>query len=290
MTLSSDELGKKGESCFSEICSDAKLTCNPSTYDRTGWDFIVEFPYESLGQQSTLDKRHSPISCHVQVKTMWSSNDSFRMRLSSAERLAKEPKPAFVYVFKVNKKLEFVDAYLIHMLDDNLAAVLKRLRSEHAKGIKAVAAINKKYVTFRASQTGQRLPTSGEALRSALVALCAPTPESYIQKKRDQLEHLGFELRPFHAETKLVIEGHEAFVEAFLGLRKIEVTEWNAFETRFGIKLPLKEGSSSKGILHVQPHPVDRCVIAVRENPLSPPILLKVICSFPRFQISQEIK
>jgi len=73
-----------------------------------------------------------------------------------------------------------------------------------------------------------------------------------MEQKRDQLEHLGFELRPFHAETKLVVGGHEAFVEAFLGLRKIEVTEWKAFETRFGIKLPLNDPSFSKGTMQVQ--------------------------------------
>src|SRR5260370_31697789 len=117
--LNADQLGKKGEAHFSEICSDAGLTCNPSTYDRTGWDFIVEFPYDFPDRESTLDKRHSPISCHVQVKTLWDSNDEFRMRLSSAERLAKEPKPAFVYVFKVNKNLEFVAAHLIHILAAN---------------------------------------------------------------------------------------------------------------------------------------------------------------------------
>jgi len=131
--LNADQLGRKGEHHFSEICTDAKLTCNPSTYDRTGWDFIVEFPYDPPCPQSSLDKRHSPVSCHVQVKTMWDTSDEFRMRLSSAERLAKEPKPAFVYIFKVNRKQEFVQAHLIHMIDENLATILKRLRREQAK-------------------------------------------------------------------------------------------------------------------------------------------------------------
>jgi hypothetical protein len=175
MTLNSDQLGKKGEARFGEICSDARLTCNPSSYDRTGWDFIVEFPYDPPGQEPSLDKRQSPISCHVQLKTMWSSNDTFRMRLSSAERLAKEPKPAFVYVLKVNGNLEFAEAYLVPMLDDNLAAILKRLRREHAKGPEATAKINKKYIAFRASRSGQRLPVSGDALRNALRISCGPS-------------------------------------------------------------------------------------------------------------------
>ena len=62
--LNSDQLGKKGEDRFSELCSDAGLVCNKSTYDRTGWDFIVEFLFDS-DPKVTLDKRQAPLSCPV---------------------------------------------------------------------------------------------------------------------------------------------------------------------------------------------------------------------------------
>src|SRR5205809_6637408 len=100
-TLDSDPQGAKGESRFQEICEDAGLICNKSTRDRSGWDFIVEFQFGDAEDPSPLDSRTPPLSCHVQVKTLRAENDRFRMRLSSAERLAKEIKPAFVYVFKV---------------------------------------------------------------------------------------------------------------------------------------------------------------------------------------------
>ena len=135
MKLNSDELGDKGENRFREICADAKLICNSSGRDRTGWDFFVEFPFEAANEKQTLDKRISPISCHIQLKTKWpQSKPGLKMRLSSAERLSKEPKPTFVYVFKVDEKGEFVDAYLIHILDNPLAEILKRLRKEHRDG------------------------------------------------------------------------------------------------------------------------------------------------------------
>jgi len=278
--LNSDQLGEKGQHRFAEICSDAKLICNRSTYDRTGWDFIVEFPFGRSFEKSSLDKRRIPISCHVQVKTMWSSNDSFRIRLSSAERLAKEPKPAFIYVLKINEKLDFVEAYLVHVIDDSLATILKRLRHEHSKSGDS-ARLNRKYISFRPSQAGQSLPPTGGALREALEALCGPDSESYMVKKQNQLKTLGFELRPFHAKTKILIEGKEAFVEAFLGLRKVEFVEWEAFETRFGIKLPLNDLSSSKGTLHIQPGPADNCTISIRETALSPPVLFEGEVFFP---------
>jgi hypothetical protein len=295
MTLNSDQLGKKGEAHFSEICSDAKLTCNPSTYDRTGWDFIVEFPYDPPGRESSLDKRPSPISCHVQVKTMWDSNDAFRMRVTSAERLAKEPKPAFVYVFKVNRKLEFAAAYLIHMLDDNLAAILKRLRLEEAKGAKAINEINKKTITFRASRSGQAPPT-GEALRDALRGLCRPDPTSYMETKRQQLSSLGFDARRYEGKTTFTVGNSEELVDAFLGLRKVELTEFKTFESRFGIKLSLSDPDFARGVMHVQPNPADQCTITIREDALTPPavfagdIFAPAIPDLPREQFKFMVK
>jgi hypothetical protein len=161
LKLNSDELGKKGEARFSEICSDAKLIRNPSTdHDRAGWDYIVEFDQQPPQGSATLDTRRSPLSCHVQVKTMWNSGDRFKMRLSAAERLAKEPKPAFVYVFKVDANLNFVSAHLVQMLDENLATVLKRLRREEEKGTNP-SRINSKYISFKASRCGQMLAPTG---------------------------------------------------------------------------------------------------------------------------------
>jgi hypothetical protein len=82
LTLNADELGKKGEARFSEICNDTKLVRNPSTdQDRTGWDYIVEFEQQAPIGNETLDSRPSRLSIHVQVKTMWDTSDRFRMRL-----------------------------------------------------------------------------------------------------------------------------------------------------------------------------------------------------------------
>ncbi len=111
-TLSSDPLGAKGESRFQEICEDAGLICNKATRDRGGWDFIVEFQFEDAEEDYSLDSRTIPLSCHVQVKTLLAQNDRFKVRLSAAERLAKEIKPAFIYVFKV-VGIQFTEAYLI---------------------------------------------------------------------------------------------------------------------------------------------------------------------------------
>jgi Polysaccharide pyruvyl transferase len=271
LILNADELGKKGEARFSEICSDTKLVRNPSLdHDRTGWDYIVEFEQQPPSGSETLDTRRSPLSAHVQVKTMWNKNDRFRMRLSAAERLAKEPKPAFVYVFKVNNKLDFVSAHLVHILDDNLATILKRLRMEQAKGTKPYR-INKKYISFKVSTSDRKIEPTGEALRLTISEFCGPDLNAYIDRKREQLQNLGFEPRRFQATTTFKVESMDGFVDGLLGLRELEVTDGRAFETRFGIKLSLNEPSFAKSVMRVEPGKADTCIVTVRETALTPP-------------------
>jgi hypothetical protein len=166
--LNSDELGEKGEHQFGQICADAKLVCNKSTRDRTGWDYIVEFNFPNDGTtQDSLEKREKPLSCHVQVKTIWDHNDQIQMRLSSAEHLAKELKPAFVYVQKVNARLEFTGAHLIHVLDEPLAKILKRLRVRKISPVPP-RLMTRKYRCPR-SKTGSRSPRPGQHCETELL-------------------------------------------------------------------------------------------------------------------------
>lgn len=281
LPLNADELGAKGESRFAEICNDAKLIRNRSgDQDRTGWDFIVEFEQLALRDSETLDKRRSPLSVHVQVKTMWEGSDRFRMRLSAAERLAKEPKPAFVYVVKVNKKLEYVSAHLVHILDDNLAAILKRLRKEQANGTKA-SQINKKFISFEVSKSGRKIEPTGADFRQGVSEYCGPDLGSYIDRKCEQLQELGFRHGRFEMATTFKIESIEGLIDGLLGLRELEVTEGRAFETRFGIKLSLSEPDFAKSVMRVQPSKVDDCIVTVRETRLDPPATFRADVFFP---------
>ncbi|MGO8866862.1 MAG: hypothetical protein ACLQME_10215, partial [Alphaproteobacteria bacterium] len=220
--LNADQLGKLGESYFRVICDRVALICNKSDRDETGWDFFVQFHFDPLDARSTLDKRVAPIACHIQVKTMRNHNDAFQMRLSSAEWLAKEPKPAFIYVLKVNDQLEAVEAYLIHMLDNNLATVLKRLRKEQAKHKDKV---NNVMIAFSASRAGQRLEPTGEAFRDAISKLCDKGIAPYFEEKAKQVKNLGFNLQRIEGHVTLI--GHqEEMVDAFLeSVRKVLIHE-----------------------------------------------------------------
>ncbi len=277
--LNSDELGEKGESRFQEFCADAKLTCNKSIRDRTGWDFIVEFPFEEINNDHTLDKRRSAISCHMQVKTVWAESKRVTIRLSSAERLAKEPKPAFVFVLLINDNLEAIDTYLIHLRGDNLERILKRLRKAQANG---ELKINDAEITYNQKASGIRLPPNGKALRNQLSQECGPDLQKYIVSKAQELENLGFEKGRYRLTTTLQARNTDEVVEAFLGLRPIEGKATESLEVRFGIGLPAQHVPKDATVkFELKLAPADQCIIRAHSESSIPPAVFPGEVFFP---------
>lgn len=278
--MNSDQLGAKGEARFRELCEDAQLVCNKSERDRTGWDFIVEFPFDTVSDAGTsLDARKAPLSCHVQVKTLLEKNDTVQMRLSSAERLAKELKPSFIYVLKVNEALQITGAYLIHMSDKPLEKILRRLRKEEAAGNRKP---NKSTISLSACKDGKSLEPTGNAFRKEVQTAIGPDLSLYASQKVEQLAKLGFKERPYELLVTLHLDSEDELVDAFLGIKKdIPATNVRGSLTRFGIKLPLDKGAGTTGKISIQPSIADTCSIVVHPNPLSQPAIFRGKVFFP---------
>jgi hypothetical protein len=119
--ITSDDLGEMGEGFFTALCAQAGLICNKANRDRTGWDFIVEQRFSGSG--SALDEREKPLSFYVQLKTIKENTRRISWRLSSAEYLAKEEKPSFICILRVDQNNQFTGASLIHMLNEPLDIV-----------------------------------------------------------------------------------------------------------------------------------------------------------------------
>lgn len=212
------------------------------------------------------------------MKTLWENSERFEMRLSSAERLAKELKPSFVYVLKIDEKLQPVEAFLVHILGKNLGTILKRLRKEQSKGDLAV---NQKKISMIAHSVGERLEPTGAALREALERLCGPDIQRYVDEKRTQIRGLGYDPFSYEAKVSMLVQSKKDFVDAFLGLCEIEVSDFRVFETRFGIKLPVNECELTSGKLRIEPTPSDKCQITVRGVSLTPPATFEGEVIFP---------
>lgn len=285
--LNGDEQGEKGQSRFREICVDAGLVCNESTRDRTGWDFLVEFPFAPAETVRSVDERPAPISSHFQIKTLSIGQDRVKMRLSSAERLAREVKPAVIYVFSVDGP-EFGESRLLHVIGDVLADILKRLRQEHSAGNATI--INQKFITFSARRYGIPLPPTGGALRTAVAQICSTGLQEYITRKSDQVRRLGFEPRPHKGKFRFTgLRDLEELSEVFLGIRReVEIDVLDFSETRFGITIPMPELIGKNLKVSVDPSPIDSCTIIARHEMFAFPtifeadVFVPLIPNFPR--------
>lgn len=91
--LNSQQLGTQGEREFPSLCAD--LVLNDSGEDMAGWDYIVDLPNEKIGDMEFPDRPDDPLSAKVQLKTIWDDNQSIKLPLKSAQRLAAYSGPAF---------------------------------------------------------------------------------------------------------------------------------------------------------------------------------------------------
>ena len=270
ISISSDFLGEKGESRFKEICADAGIICNKSDRDRAGWDFILDFDFEQEAKIS-LDRRIGPVSCHVQVKTILSTTKSVRLKLNMAERLAKEIKPSFVYVMKVDENLKVVKTFLIHMYGDRLASILKRLRTESVNNNNK---INDLFISITPSKP-EELKGDGQSLLSSLKSICGGNRDEYSSEKKKQLSSLGNQ--GLSIEIGLTAKNNHEMSDILLGLkRNVSVSSFRVFDRRFD--LDILSFSSDVGSVSFSPRPQHDCRFIIKESGSVSPIVVDAKC------------
>lgn len=260
--LDPDRIGRIGERQFEMLCERAGLYCNKSAVDVMGWDFIVEFPMMPAGQSLPLDQRPTN-AARVQLKsTLGRAGNRIRLSLSAIDRLAKDPRPALIIVFRLRGDGELQSAYLVHLIGNELARVLRRLRMAEAR--KAYD-INHTDISYDYENVGQRFEPTGAGLLAALSAACGQNPSTYTIEKQRQLAELGYENGQFEAEALLQIEGPEHFSNLLLGLAPLKPHRLRVFDSRFGIRLPY-QGTLFDDIeeLRLTPPTLGRCEIAIR--------------------------
>lgn len=268
-TLDSDQLGKKGQQHFGTLCVSAGLIPNEATWDRKGWDYVVDWRHDA--GEIAFDERPTLPSCLVQVKTVWADAKAVNAPLLALEHIAKDLKPAFIYVIPVIDDEEFgSDAFLAHLDDDLLALILKSLREARAGGKER---LSKEEIRLPVKTWFDKIPQTGKALRQALEKAIGPSMGAYAEAKQRKLKSLGFE--PGHMELELKIEAtsRQEFVDGFLGLKPLKYVGASASETRFGITMPIPDLIPSDGEINVQPKPFDKCKLIIRDGPASDPII-----------------
>lgn len=260
--LDSDRIGRIGERQFEVLCERARLYCNKSVVDVMGWDFIVEFPMPPAGQHLSLDQRPTN-AARIQLKsTLGRSGNRIRLSLSAIDRLTKDPRAAIIIVFRMRDDGELQSGYIVHLIGNELARVLRRLRAAEAR--KAMD-INHADISYDYEKTGKRFEPTPDGLRAALLSACGDSPATYTIEKQRQLAELGYENGQFEAEALLWIEGPQHLSNMLLGLVPLQPRELRVFDNRFGIRLPYR-GTLFDDIdeIRLTPPTLGPCEISVR--------------------------
>jgi hypothetical protein len=258
----SDQMGRRGERKFDQLCEDADLIVSRLDPDLTGRDRHVEFPFEEPKGPLTYDTRPPPIACYVQIKTIRAVNARIKMRLSAAARLAGETKPAFACILRMDNHGEFLDAYLLHFYGDVLGAILKRLRHEQSKGSMH---LNRLWISF-AIHAAEKIPLTPEGLRDGLRSVVGDGMHPYAARKHNQLKELGFDEKRIGLNIEFRGVTMDHLIDGFLGLRDLPASTFETSERRFGIDLPIERHAAGEGSSHtlkVTPTPVDKCKFSV---------------------------
>lgn len=261
-----DRIGNIGEGRFRELCELAGLTVSKPSPDMTGKDFHVEFPFIEPNGSFTLDTRPAALEFYAQVKTTVYPNKRFNLKLSVAERLARDQKPTFIVVVRLavgsnhGNIPEYKDISLIHVYDDVLAAILKRVRQAHVAGN---ARLRRQSISFRLdSENFVRIDP--QVIIDRIENYIGNSMIQYANSKHGQLVELGYDFNRYKLNIKFDALPPGEFVDGLLGLRDLPTLRVEHFENRFGIALRVDDHSIfERSTIRIQPHPAAKCRIAL---------------------------
>lgn len=251
-----DRIGAIGESAFENLCHRVKLKCSRVFPDRTGKDFVVEFPLAPSKTFVSIDKRPPPIQVLVQVKTILAKNDKATLSLSVAERLAKDTRPAVVAILRIDDEDEIVDLHLVHIVDDQLARVLKALRKATTQ---PDPKLHQMTISFR-TRNAEPIPRTRPDFYAAIASLPCGDMLAYAETKKRQLQELGFTANRIKMSFTLSATP-EDIIDGFLAQKPLAIKDVVFLERRFDIELPVETIRSATLELGETTHMTGRCVI-----------------------------
>ncbi|MBF7052934.1 DUF4365 domain-containing protein [Halomonas sp. KAO] len=271
------DLGLMGESTFSLWCADVGLIPNGSQVDKTGWDFFVEFPFDSGLTPHELHK--SPFECKIQVKATDKKDRKLQISLLNLRRLITAQMPAFFVFIEFDGKEVAQRAFVLHVDNELISKVLKRLheieQSEKDNNF------NKRKMTIHYDESNLLSQLNGDGLKDRLLHHIGDDVSEYIANKKSHLESTGYE--DGFAQITFTTEGEDnlkSLIDVSLGIaEEVEVAKFKGVDTRFGI-LSKNPSLSSDGGKLAMPNlgPTAEGKIRFREDRLSSGLVFE--CKF----------
>jgi|GEM_PF-2089767 len=222
-----------------------------------GWDYLVEVPINTLRGNEPFDIRRKVPDMKIQVKTIWADNHSVDVKLIAAERLARWEYPSFIVILRMKADKTYLDAHVIHLIDGNLARILKALREVEAKNARS---IKHRTLTFNIS-SGTAIATDGDELAKALRDALGDDWHNYPVRKRDQLQNLGFGIHRISGSLEFTAKDNDEALSIFLGMQPAQASRFDADEVRFDIRTPLARDKNI--LIEIKPKSKGPCQLVI---------------------------
>ena len=250
--------GRPAQDEFKLLCSQASLTCNPSSEDDHGWDFIVEIPAPST-HDLPADKVPAPKQVLVQVKSTEGRSAATRLKVSNALKFAKAELPCFVILFHQcsdgRRRI-----YAHHFWKELIERALKRGREVSA----AHKLPHKAMMNISFSDQDEHSGDLIAWMRATVNAL----PKEYGREKQALYETLGYGERNYRAEVTFgPLKGVEELVDHQLGLTdSLPVSHIKLIDSRFDIDAPSPIFESTSVEMELRSDPREGNVVLQASN------------------------
>jgi hypothetical protein len=232
--------------------------------DRTGWDYLLEFPIEAQvgpgGMRLPLDKASAPLQCLVQVKATATLSRTWGVgaKLASCFPLALTPLPAFFLLLRYGSGDSPVEAFLLPVDKVLLGRILQRVRKAEAGDQKT-----NRLKLYLQGTGATRIQACGDALKRAIRAHVNVSMEDYAAAKKTWRQGVGYEDQSGTVSFRITepIQGDRVLTEELinlaLGLREpLAVADVKIADVRFGIQAPGLIAQLDHGFLEIAQEPV----------------------------------
>jgi len=228
------DLGKMGESVFSQLCASAGLTANSSDVDKTGWDFFVEFGFDEKPISKISTIHDAAYECKVQVKATDSRKRKIQIKLSNLKRLATTSSPAFFFFIEFDGEDSPQRIFLVHLDTDLISKILSRLHDADIAGENDT--LHKKTMTIFYDDSHQLNVVSGHSLSTAIKNWIGANMAGYVEEKNFSLKSIGF--NSGFADISILSVGYEnisKLIDMSIGIAdEAEIAEMLGYTKRFG--------------------------------------------------------
>lgn len=233
------DLGTLGESILASWAAARGISPQRVTFDRKGWDFLLEFPNShSTDPDLPKDRRCSYISCLVQVKATDNGRLNCSVSMRNWQHLATHPLPAFFLVLDFAHCEVPRQAYLVPVGRSQIGEALRRIRELDSQSKN----ISKHKMNVICAEESKLPQPNAESFEKAICDHIGPSFEGYIQQKADIVQQIGYEASSGLLSISLSDDSlggvsiPDYLVDLSLGLREpLAISSAELRDVRFGI-------------------------------------------------------